>query len=115
MNAWPADHRRVRTARWISELARRAALDTLETAFGGGVATGPGSVSISSPARVGGGGVAGAIGTVRQLALEPRELGQQQRSLPRRSHELVPTPVPTFPWRRETPGYAMKRSTYWIL
>jgi hypothetical protein len=27
--------------------------------------------------------------------------------------ELVPTPVPTFPWRRETPGYASKRSTYW--
>ena len=26
--------------------------------------------------------------------------------------DLVPTSVPTFPWRRETPGYASKRSTY---
>jgi hypothetical protein len=34
-------------------------------------------------------------------------------SLPGRSRELVPTSVPTFPWRRETPGYALKRSTYW--
>jgi hypothetical protein len=33
--------------------------------------------------------------------------------VPRR--ELVPTSVPTFPWRRETPGYASKRSTYWNL
>jgi len=29
--------------------------------------------------------------------------------------QLVPTSVPTFPWRRETPGYASKRSTYWNL
>ena len=41
-----------------------------------------------------------------------RELGEQQRSLPGPSRELVPTSVPTFPWRRETPGYASKRSTY---
>jgi hypothetical protein len=40
---------------------------------------------------------------------------EQQRSLPWPSHELVPTSVPTFPWRRETPGYALKRSTYWNL
>lgn len=47
-------------------------------------------------------------------SLEPREC-EQQRSLPRPLRELVPTSVPTFPWRRETPGYASKRSTYWNL
>ena len=45
--------------------------------------------------------------------LELRQLAQQQRSLPCPYRELVPTSVPTFPWRRETPGYALKRSTYW--
>jgi hypothetical protein len=34
-------------------------------------------------------------------------------SLPAPSRELVPTSVPTFLWRRETPGYALKRLTYW--
>jgi hypothetical protein len=36
-------------------------------------------------------------------------------SLPGLACELVPTSVPTFPWRRETPGYALKRLTYWNL
>jgi hypothetical protein len=36
-------------------------------------------------------------------------------SQPRLCRELVPTSVPTFPWRRETPGYALKRLTYWNL
>jgi hypothetical protein len=44
-------------------------------------------------------------------SLEPPKLGEQQRSLPRPSRELVPTSVPTFPWRRETPGYASTRLT----
>jgi hypothetical protein len=36
-------------------------------------------------------------------------------SQPRPYRYLVPTSVPTFPWRRETPGYASKWSTYWNL
>jgi hypothetical protein len=45
----------------------------------------------------------------------PSKLGEQQPSLPVLWRELVPTSVPTFLWRRETPGYASKRSTYWNL
>ncbi len=33
----------------------------------------------------------------------------------RRVNGYAPTSVTTFPWRRETPGYASKRSTYWNL
>jgi hypothetical protein len=36
-------------------------------------------------------------------------------SLPCPYRELVPTSVPTFPRLRETPGYALKWSTYWNL
>ena len=67
------------------------------------------------------GSVAGAlIAATRTAARKPQaptpsvdEQRVRPYSVPWR--ELVPTSVPTFPWRRETPGYASKRSTYWNL